>query len=98
MTTHPPEPLPSRIDDAQSTRPAAAPAHPAAPSGVARVDLPIEGMSCAACARRVEQALTRTPGVRRANVNFATSRATVEYDATTPAVRPLMNAVRDAGY
>ncbi|MBK6316051.1 MAG: YHS domain-containing protein [Blastocatellia bacterium] len=45
-----------------------------------RVDLPITGMSCAACARTIEKTLSKAPGVRSANVNFATSRATVEYD------------------
>ena len=63
-----------------------------------RCDLPITGMSCAACARHVENALTRTPGVRRANVNFATAKATVEYDALQTGVRQMMSAVADAGY
>ncbi len=45
-----------------------------------RVDLSVTGMTCAACARRIERKLSRAPGVRRAGVNFATSRATVEYD------------------
>jgi Cu+-exporting ATPase len=63
-----------------------------------RVDLPISGMSCAACARRVETSLSRAAGVRRAAVNFATSRATVEYDPASTGVRELVGAVRDAGY
>lgn len=48
-----------------------------------RIDVPVTGMSCAACARRVERGLAETPGVRRASVNFATSRATVDYDPAT---------------
>jgi Cu+-exporting ATPase len=69
------------------------------PDGAAeRVDLPITGMSCAACARRVEQALGRSPGVRRAVVNFATSKATVEYDPGTTGVRPLINRIKETGY
>lgn len=63
-----------------------------------RCDLPITGMTCAACARNVGKALTRTLGVRRANVNFATSKATVEYDAHLTGVRQMMSAVADAGY
>ena len=69
------------------------------PDGEAeRVDLPITGMTCAACARRVEQSLTRAPGVRRAGVNFATSKATVEYDPRTTGARRLIDVVRDVGY
>jgi Cu+-exporting ATPase len=62
------------------------------------VDLPITGMTCAACARHIEQNLSATSGVRRAGVNFATSRATVEYDPAATNIRRLMAAVKDAGY
>ena len=51
-----------------------------------RVDLPITGMTCAACARRIERRLNQTPGVSRAGVNFATARATVEYDPQAASV------------
>jgi Cu+-exporting ATPase len=69
------------------------------PDGAAeRCDLPITGMSCAACARRIEKQLNRTPGVRNANVNFATSRATVEYDPQQTGIRELMGTVVEAGY
>jgi Cu+-exporting ATPase len=63
-----------------------------------RIDLPITGMSCAACARRIEVGLGRAPGVRRAGVNYATSRATVEYDPEQCGVRDLMRVVEDVGY
>jgi len=63
-----------------------------------RVDLPITGMSCASCARRIEQSLQKSPGVRRAGVNFATARATVEYDPHKTHVRDLMRVVKDVGY
>ncbi len=63
-----------------------------------RVDLPITGMTCAACARRIERQLTKTPGVRQANVNFATSRATVEYDSGATNTSSLVNVVKDVGY
>jgi Cu+-exporting ATPase len=69
------------------------------PDGTAeRVDLPITGMTCSACANRIEKSLQRSPGVRRAGVNFATSRATVEYDPGATGVRQLMDTVKDAGY
>jgi Cu+-exporting ATPase len=55
-------------------------------------------MSCAACAARIEKVLARTPGVRKAGVNFATGRATVEYDPRQFRVRDLLATVRDTGY
>jgi Cu+-exporting ATPase len=63
-----------------------------------RVDLPITGMTCAACARRIERRLTKTPGVASANVNFATGRATVEYDPARTGVRQFVSAVEEIGY
>ncbi|NBB84373.1 MAG: hypothetical protein GVY28_13335, partial [Alphaproteobacteria bacterium] len=39
------------------------------------LSLPIDGMSCASCAGRVEAALARIAGVREASVNLATERA-----------------------
>ena len=42
-----------------------------------RSDLLIEGMTCAACSRRIERGLLRLEGVDEAHVNFATSEATV---------------------
>ena len=66
--------------------------------GAERVDVPITGMTCAACARRIERKLSKSQGVRRAGVNFATSRATVEYDPRSVGVRDLVGVVKDAGY
>ena len=63
-----------------------------------RVDLPLTGLTCASCARRVETQLGKAPGVRRAGVNFATSRATVEYDPSATGVRQLIDTVRATGY
>jgi copper chaperone CopZ len=63
-----------------------------------RIDLPITEMTCAAYARRIERKLSKAEGVRAAGVNFATSRATVEYDPETTGVRQLMDVVTDVGY
>ena len=63
-----------------------------------RVDLPITGMTCAACANRIERTLNKTPGVRKAGVNYATARATVEYDPSATGLRQLMDRVKDVGY
>jgi Cu+-exporting ATPase len=63
-----------------------------------RVDMPVSGMTCAACARAIERTLAATTGVARANVNLATNTATVEYDPTRVTVRDFVNAIEDIGY
>lgn len=63
-----------------------------------RIDLPITGMTCAACARRIERKLSKAPGVQKASVNFATSRATIEYDPQATGVGALIGTVKDVGY
>ncbi|WP_308239935.1 heavy metal translocating P-type ATPase [Hymenobacter sp. J193] len=60
--------------------------------------LDIEGMTCASCASFVEKSLTRTPGVQRAVVNFATEKATVDYLPTQASPATLKEAVVQAGY
>ncbi|MBN9163655.1 MAG: copper-translocating P-type ATPase [Myxococcales bacterium 68-20] len=62
------------------------------------LELPIEGMTCASCVRRVEKALTKTEGVRSANVNYALGRATVAYDPEQTSPEVLADAVVAAGY
>jgi Cu+-exporting ATPase len=64
----------------------------------ARIDLPITGMTCAACARRIERRLSKAAGVQSAGVNFATGRATVLYDPQATGVRQLIETVKDVGY
>src|SRR5437660_12500446 len=64
----------------------------------ARLELPISGMSCAACAARIEKQLRGVPGVHAANVNFATNRATVEYDPAACDAGALAETVERAGY
>ncbi len=61
-------------------------------------DLPITGMTCAACAGRIEKVLKRQPGVKEATVNFATERAHVSYHGGQTDVARIAGAVEDAGY
>ena len=63
-----------------------------------RCELPLVGMHCASCAGRIEKALAGATGVVTVNVNFATSRATVEFDPQVSGVEPLSRLVRDLGY
>jgi P-type Cu+ transporter len=68
------------------------------PSEVRRLEIPVTGMTCAACAARVQKGLSRAPGVRDAAVNFATERATVEYDPSSATASMLVEAVESSGY
>ena len=63
-----------------------------------RVDLPVSGMTCAACARSIERTLAATPGVDRANVNLATNTAAVEFDPTRTSIREFVGAIEELGY
>ena len=63
-----------------------------------RVDLPITGMTCAACANRIEKKLNRQAGVQSASVNFATAKATVNYNPEKTNVSDLIQTVKDVGY
>ncbi len=59
---------------------------------------PVTGMSCAACAARVEKTLAKEKGVNSAAVNFAAAEVTVEYDGTVCRPERLREALRRAGY
>jgi P-type Cu+ transporter len=61
------------------------------------VEFPISGMTCASCAARVEQSLNEVDGVT-ATVNYATERATVDYDQETVEPDQLVGAVEAVGY
>ncbi len=58
----------------------------------------ISGMSCAACAGRIEKGLNRLEGVKNANVNFAVEKATVEFDDTVINGDKIDEAVKRLGY
>ncbi len=60
--------------------------------------IPIKGMTCASCVMRIERALGKTPGVKKATVNFATEKATVIHDARTVSEQQLEKAIINTGY
>jgi P-type Cu+ transporter len=64
---------------------------------VDHVELPITGMTCASCANRIERKLNDLDGVT-ASVNYATEKATVDYDPAAVDRRELIAAVEAAGY
>ncbi|MBJ7329060.1 MAG: cadmium-translocating P-type ATPase [Solirubrobacteraceae bacterium] len=61
------------------------------------LELPITGMTCASCANRIERKLNKLDGVQ-ASVNYATERATVDFDADAVGADELVAAVQAAGY
>ncbi len=62
------------------------------------VVLPVTGMTCANCVATVERTLRKTPGVQEASVNYASERATVDYDPEVVKLEELAAAVERAGY
>jgi P-type Cu+ transporter len=69
----------------------------AAPTSPEHIEVPISGMTCASCANRVERKLNQLDGVS-ATVNYATERATVDFDPAAVAPEQLARAVEEAGY
>lgn len=63
-----------------------------------KATLNIRGMTCAACVVRVEQGLQELEGVHKASVNFATEKATVEYDSSALGIETITRKVKDLGY
>src|ERR1700730_4184224 len=62
-----------------------------------RVELKLDGMTCASCAARIERKLNKLAGVR-ASVNFATERAAVSYDPQRVDLGRLIATVEQSGY
>lgn len=63
-----------------------------------RASLKISGMSCAACASKIEKKLSKLGGVSKANVNLSTEKATIEYDPEEIKVSEMIRAVESIGY
>lgn len=59
------------------------------------ITLPIIGMSCASCASKIEKSLNETRGVISASVNFATEKATVDYEGNIPSI---VESIKSVGY
>ena len=63
-----------------------------------RIDLPIVGMSCAGCAATIQRNLAEIKGVDSANVNFATTQATVLFQPQLVDTADLISKIRKSGY
>ena len=63
-----------------------------------QIQIDIQGMSCASCARAVEKSVAALPGVLDASVNFAAETALIRYDESRTPVSQIKEAVTNAGY
>ena len=66
--------------------------------GQRKETLKIGGMTCAACAQRIEKMLNKEPGVAQASVNLATEKATVEFDPSVVRLSGLRQIIEKLGY
>ncbi len=71
---------------------------PDATDHLAHCEIPVTGMTCAACSARVERALAAAPGVSAANVNLMTNQATIDFDPTLTEPEALVEVIRGVGY
>lgn len=62
------------------------------------IRIPIEGMTCATCAQRLEKVLSKRAGVKSATVNFATEEAHLEIEPTQISASMLLATVQQAGF
>ncbi|MCQ6264174.1 heavy metal translocating P-type ATPase [Fictibacillus sp. WQ 8-8] len=62
------------------------------------MSIPISGMTCAACALRIEKGLKKMDGVSDANVNFALEKSTVVYDPELAGPKDFQQKIKDLGY
>jgi len=63
-----------------------------------KVNLQLKGMSCAACANKIETVIKQVPGVKECSVNFAMETSKVKYDPQIASIETIQKAVANAGY
>ena len=60
--------------------------------------LAVTGMHCASCANNIQKALEKKEGVKYSNVNFATSKASIEYNEKKLSENDLINLIKQKGF
>jgi len=63
-----------------------------------KANIPVTGMTCTTCAATIEKGLAETLGVEQAKVNFASEKASVEYDPSKVDLPRLSQAISELGY
>jgi Cu+-exporting ATPase len=67
-------------------------------AGIKEVSIPIQGMTCAACAKAIERTVGKLNGVGSVSVNFATEIANVKYNPAAVRLSEIKQAIAKAGY
>ena len=62
------------------------------------IAVPISGMTCAACAKAIERAVSKLEGVESVSVNFATEKANIKYNPKATRLSEIKQAISKAGY
>ncbi|TXT16585.1 MAG: Cu2+-exporting ATPase [Erysipelotrichaceae bacterium] len=63
-----------------------------------QITIPIEGMTCASCAQKIEKTVSKLNGVNSASVNLATEKATINYDPTVIRLSQIKSEIIKIGY
>ncbi|MDR6224044.1 heavy metal translocating P-type ATPase [Desmospora profundinema] len=63
-----------------------------------QVKLGISGMTCAACANRIEKNLSKLTGVRKAHVNLASEKASITLEPNQVSINQIIDAIKKTGY
>ncbi len=66
--------------------------------GKRKTVIPVTGMTCTTCAATIEKGLAETPGVEQARVNFASEKASIEYDPSKVSLAKIKNTISQLGY
>lgn len=67
-------------------------------TGKSKTSIPITGMTCVNCAATIEKGLAETEGVENASVNFASEKATIEYDPGKVDLTKIKDTISELGY
>ncbi|MBS2969190.1 copper-translocating P-type ATPase [Metabacillus sp. KIGAM252] len=67
-------------------------------SQLKETNIGISGMTCAACAVRIEKGLKKMEGIEEAHVNLALERSSIQYDAKTVSLSEIQTKIRELGY
>jgi Cu+-exporting ATPase len=84
--------------DARVGRGLTVPGKTTEPTGLRKVTVPIQGMTCAACQSRVQRVLDHEPGVVDASVQLLLKQAVISYDAAVTSEASLVDAIKNTGY
>jgi Cu+-exporting ATPase len=63
-----------------------------------KIQIPINGMHCASCAKIIERALKKSEGIEEASVNYATEKATVSFDEKKTNIENINKKIKDSGH